>query len=94
MHKYRIVEVRKDQNWLLLEGGVGQYHWARVLDEMPPVGSILSGSRPHLGFGRLVCARSRQSYRMVFETIHSEDRRFNLGWIAEPLTTQPSPLHT
>ena len=89
MHKYRIVEIRKGQNWLLLEGGVGRYHWARVLVELPPVGSILSGSRPHLGFGLLVCDRSRQTYRMIFETIQSEDRGFNLGWIAEPLTAQP-----
>ncbi len=61
-----------------------------MLDERPLVGSILFGSRPHLGFGLLMCARPRQTYRMVFETINCEGRRFDLGWIAEPLTAQPS----
>ncbi len=89
MHKYRVIEVCRGQSWLLLEGGVGRYHWSRVLDELPLVGSILSGSRPHLGFGLLTCTRSRQPYRMTFESINSADRHFNQSWVTEPLTAHP-----
>ena len=84
MHKYRVVECQPGRNWLLLEGGVGRYHWARVLNLAPRVGSLLTGSRPHLGFGLLMCSRSALTFRVVFESINSEDSAFNAGWAGEP----------
>lgn len=71
MHKYRVIESHSDPNRLLLEGGVGRYHWARVLNHPPRVGDFLSGSRPHLGFGLLQCSQSSRTIRVIFESINS-----------------------
>ena len=87
MHKYRVVKCTGD-NRLLLEGGVGRYHWARVLNQPPRVGDLLSGSRPHLGFGLLQDLQSALVYRVIFETINSIDHGFHTGWIGEPLSTR------
>ena len=84
MHKYRVVECRPGQNWVLLEGGIGRYHWARVLNVPPRVGSLLTGSRPHMGFGLLLCSRSALTFRAVFESINSDDPSFNAGWVDDP----------
>jgi hypothetical protein len=84
MHKYRVIEHRPGQDWLLLEGGVGRYHWARVLGEPPRVGDLLSGSRPHLGFGLLSSARSRQTVRVMFEAINGVEVGPRPHWTAEP----------
>lgn len=73
MHKYRVIECRAGEKRLLLEGGIGRFHWARVLNDPPRVGDFLSGSRPHLGFGLLLCSRSALTYRVIFETINSTD---------------------
>lgn len=83
MHHYRVVECRSGQNWVLLEGGIGRYHWARVLNALPRVGSILTGSRPHMGFGLLLCSRSSLTFRVIFESINSDAPAFNVGWVGE-----------
>ena len=83
MHKYRVVECRPGPHWVLLEGGIGRYHWARVLNVPPRVDSILTGSRPHMGFALLLCSRSSLKFRVVFESINSNDPAFNAGWVAE-----------
>ena len=68
---------------MLLEGGIGRYHWARALNVPPRVGSLLTGSRPHMGFGLLLCTRSASTFRVVFESINSDDPAFNAGWVGE-----------
>lgn len=83
MHKYRVVECRPADHWILLEGGIGRYHWARVLNLPPRVGSLLTGSRPHMGFGLLLCARSALTFRVVFESINSDDPAFHAGWVGD-----------
>lgn len=87
MHKYRVIECRTGQNRLLLEGGVGRFHWARVLNEPPRVGDFLFGSRPHLGFGLLLGSRSTHTFRVIFETINCVEPSVDAGWIAEPSST-------
>jgi len=88
MHKYRVIEYHTGQHRLLLEGGVGRYHWARVLNGAPRVGDLLSGSRPHLGFGLLQCSPSALSLRVIFEAIDCVGPGFNPGWIAGALSTR------
>jgi hypothetical protein len=90
MHKYRVIEYHTVQRRLLLEGGVGRYHWACVLNGVPRVGDMLSGSRPHLGFGLLQCSPSALSLRVIFEAINSVDPGFDPGWTAGPLSTRRS----
>ena len=80
MHKYRVVKCCPSQK-LLLEGGVGRYHWVRVLNGSPQVGNLLTGSRPHLGFGLLLCSRPALTFRVVFESINCDDPAFNAGWV-------------
>ena len=92
MHKYRVVECCPGQK-LLLEGGVGRYHWARVLNESPQVGNLLTGSRPHLGFGLLLCSRSALTFRVVFESINCDDPAFNVGWVGEPPSASQGSHH-
>lgn len=85
MHNYRVIECRTDQNRLLLEGGIGRFHWARVLNEAPQVGDFLSGSRPHLGFGLLRCTRSGRTVRVIFETIGSADTGIRTRRTPDPM---------
>lgn len=93
MHKYRVVECRSSHNWVLLEGGIGRYHWARVLNVPPRVGSVLTGSRPHMGFGLLLCARSSLTFRVIFESINSDDPAFNVGWVGEHRSASAAGHH-
>lgn len=86
MHKYRVVKCNGEDR-LLLEGGVGRYHRVRVLNEPPRVGELLSGSRPHLGFGLLQGSQSTHVFRVIFETINGIAPGFDTGWIGEPLST-------
>lgn len=84
MHKYRVIERGADPSRWVLEGGVGRYHLARVLNDPPRIGDFLTGSRPHLGFGLLLSLRVPLAHRVIFETINSADPGFNSGWAALP----------
>ncbi len=74
MYKYRVIACRTDESRMLLEGGAGLYHWARALNSLPPVGKSLIGGRPHLGFGLLLCSRPAATFRVMFESVNSDDR--------------------
>ncbi|WP_425258913.1 hypothetical protein ACPOLB_25745 [Rubrivivax sp. RP6-9] len=70
MHKYKVIQSRECEKWLALLGSGGCYHIARALSRAPPIGAVLDGTRPHLGFGMLMCPRSGHTYRVMFETIN------------------------
>ena len=54
-----------------MQDSAGNAYRVRALGTPPPVGVTLTGARPHLGFGLLVCAGSGQVYRVIFESIES-----------------------
>jgi hypothetical protein len=73
MHKYRVVEIEAGEHEVVLEGGLGRFHGARVLSGVLQVGDVLCGSRPHLGFGLLRSLHSGATVRVIFETINDTD---------------------
>lgn len=79
MHEYRVIDCRVDHDRVLLEGGSGHYHWARVLREPPRVGDVLYGTQPQLGFGVLRCSRSAFTFRVIFEAVDDVDPGINMG---------------
>lgn len=92
MHNYRVVDTHSGHRWMLLEGGVGCFHWVRVLSDVPRVGDILTGSRPHLGFGLLRSQHTGSNVRVHFETIYDADCGFNLAWLPQtPSVAQARP---
>jgi hypothetical protein len=70
MHKYKVIQSRECEKWLALLGSDGRYHVARALSTAPPIGAVLDGTRPHMGFGMLLCPQSGHTYRVMFETIN------------------------
>lgn len=89
MHKYRVINRHADESRVLLEGGAGRYHWARVLNALPEVGAMLVGSRPHLGFGLLLCAGSTRPFRIIFEAINCSDPSDIPHWAFKAMSTHP-----
>lgn len=92
MNPYRVVESRPDEKRLALRSSnSGRYHLVRVLNALPAEGVTLHGDRPHLGFGLLLCKRSGEVYRVIFESINSHDLGFDLGWM-QPTSRAPLPV--
>ena len=89
MHKYRVINHLPDESRVLLEGGAGRYHWARVLNALPEVGAVLMGSRPHLGFGLLLGAGSARPFRIVFEAVNCSDPSVVPRWAFQPVSMHP-----
>ena len=85
MNPYRVVESRPDEKRLALRSGSGRFHLIRALNALPAEGAILHGDRPHLGFGLLLCRRSGDVYRVIFESINNRELAFDFGWM------QPAP---
>ncbi len=82
MHRYRVVERCDESELCALRCSAGRYHVARSLKAMPPLHATLNGTKPHLGFGLLVCAVSGATFRMIFEAIN--DSRPLLGHSSTP----------
>lgn len=89
MHKYRVIDRHALESRVLLEGGAGRFHWARVLNELPEVGAVLMGSRPHLGFGLLLPAGSTRPFRVLFEAINCSDPSVIPRWAFQPMDAIP-----
>ena len=70
MHKYRVVESRSAEGQLVFQCSTGRFHAARGLNQLPPVGTLLYGAVPHLGFGALTDTRSGEVCRVVFGSIN------------------------
>ena len=71
MFKYRVMPDRDAHGHLAMQDSAGNAYRVRALGTPPPVGAMLTGARPHLGFGLLVCAGSGQVYRVIFESLES-----------------------
>ena len=70
MHQYRMVERLLDDDRCLFRCNKGRYHVARALNAIPSTGVLLSGYKPHIGFGILVCTASSAIFRVIFESIN------------------------
>jgi hypothetical protein len=70
MHKYRVVESRTAESQLVLQCSTGRFHIAQGLNQLPPVGTLLFGAVPHLGFGALTDTRSGEVCRVIFGSIN------------------------
>lgn len=84
MHKYQVVENRSVEARLVFKDGAGLHHLARPLGMAPPAGATLAGTRPHLGFGLLLCTESGRNYRVIFQVINCASGAFDAGWMAPP----------
>jgi hypothetical protein len=71
MVKYRVMQDSDGHAPLALQDNLGRHHLARALSTPPARGSTLVGEGPHLGFSLLICMRSGQAFRFVFESINT-----------------------
>ena len=87
MHEYRVVERWADKGLCALQCSTGRYHVARALKVMPPVDVSLSGDKPRLGFGILLCTASGSIFRVIFESINDTQLAPGFSWTpSEPPT--------
>jgi hypothetical protein len=77
MHEYRVVQRSLDDNRIALVCNMGRYHLTRTLRALPLVGAMLSGAKPHMGFGLLLCLGSGDIFPVVFELINCGDLEFS-----------------
>jgi hypothetical protein len=70
MNEYEVVGSRPAQGRLTLLGTDGQYHQIRALSQLPPVGAVLVGARPHLGFGILLSTQTGNICPVIFEKVN------------------------
>lgn len=73
MFPYCVVASNPEEARITLKDHAGRLHLARALNALPDPGAVLKGSRPHLGFGLLLCLTSGRLHRVIFETINSRD---------------------
>ena len=71
MFKYRVMPDKDAHDHVAMQDSAGNAYLVRPLGTPPPVGAMLTGAGPHLGFGLLVCDGSGQVYRVIFESIDS-----------------------
>jgi hypothetical protein len=69
MFKYRVFDSQTEGGRVALRDAAGRIHVARALSEPPLVGTVLAGTRPHLGYGLLFSVESGEMFRLLFETI-------------------------
>ena len=74
MQKYRVVDIWTRERRLALRCSAGRFHLARALGVLPNAGAVLDGDSPQLGFGILLCPRSRTIFRVIFESISHATR--------------------
>ena len=74
MQKYRVVDIWTQERRLALRCSAGRFHLARALGVLPNAGAVLDGDSPKLGFGILLCPRSRTIFRVIFESISHATR--------------------
>lgn len=74
MQKYRVVDIWTQERRLALRCSAGRFHLARALGVLPNAGAVLDGDSPQLGFGILLCPRSRTIFRVIFESISHATR--------------------
>lgn len=70
MHSYRVVERWDERSLFALRCSRGRYHVARALNALPARDADLTGDKPHLGFGVLVCVGSGAVFRVIFDSIN------------------------
>lgn len=79
MFPYCVVVSSPDESRITLKDQLGRRHLARALNGLPERGALLKGTRPHLGFGLLVCLTTGRVHRVIFETINSRDPDLGLA---------------
>ena len=79
MHEYTVAQRSLDDGRLALVCNLGRCHLTRSLCTLPRVGALLSGAKPHLGFGLLLCVSSGDIFPVVFELINCGDLDFSQG---------------
>ena len=75
MQKYRVVERRAEQSRMTVRCGAGRYHVARALSLLPELDQGLEGNHPHLGFGILLCQKTGEIFRVIFESVGNAEIR-------------------
>jgi hypothetical protein len=69
MHEYEVVERSLADSRLTLRGTDGRYHQTKALNLLPPMGAVLLGARPHLGFAILLSTQTGNVFPVVFESV-------------------------
>ena len=77
MHEYTVAQRSLDDGRLALVCNLGRCHLTRSLSTLPRVGVLLSGAKPHLGFGLLLCVSSGDIFPVVFELINCTQLEFS-----------------